>query len=115
MFARISAFTLLALPLLVTATDVLPHGGGDGSACSATGTVQCCESTKSVSLGPIQTLLGLLGVVISDLTADVSMTCSPITVLSVGRTECNNQVICCDNNSFNGLVALGCMPINISL
>ncbi len=47
MFARISTFTLLALPILATATVVLPRT--DGAACSATGTAQCCSSTQSVS------------------------------------------------------------------
>ncbi|KAK0434465.1 hydrophobin 2 [Armillaria borealis] len=115
MFARVSAFTLLALPLLATATVVLPRT--DGAACSATGTAQCCTSTQSSSnLSPsLTTLLGLLGVVISDLTANVGLTCTPITVLGVGDTQCNNQAVCCNNNNFNGAVALGCTPINIGL
>ncbi|PBK61817.1 fungal hydrophobin [Armillaria solidipes] len=115
MFARISTFTLLALPLLATATSVLPRT--NGAACSATGTAQCCDSTQSSSnLTPsVTTLLGFLGVVISDLTANVGLTCSPITVLGVGGTQCNNQVVCCNNNNFNGVVALGCTPINIGL
>ncbi len=48
MFARISTFTLLALSILATATAVLPRA--DGGACGASGTVQCCNSTQSVSL-----------------------------------------------------------------
>ncbi len=51
MFARISLTALLALPLLATAVHVLPRGGGEGVAC-ATGTVQCCDDTQSVSLPP---------------------------------------------------------------
>ncbi len=47
MFARISSFAVLLT--LATAT-VLPRNGGQGAACSATGTAQCCESTQSVSL-----------------------------------------------------------------
>ncbi|SJL14496.1 related to Hydrophobin-3 [Armillaria ostoyae] len=115
MFARISTFTFLALPLLATAAAVLPRT--DGAACSATGTAQCCESTQSPTnlSTPASALLGLLGVVIGDLTADVGLTCTPITVLGVGGTQCNNQVVCCNNNNFNGAVALGCTPINIGL
>ncbi len=51
MFARISTFTLLALPILATATAVLPRA--DGGACGASGTVQCCNSTQNVSLPPL--------------------------------------------------------------
>ncbi len=57
MFAHISFTALLALPLLATAT-VLPRGGGDGAACTATGTVQCCASTQSVSLAIFPLLIG---------------------------------------------------------
>ncbi len=91
MFARISVTALLALPLLATAT-VLPRGGGDGAACTATGTAQCCDTTQSVSLSsschyimqkltviiqptdltaPVSTLLGLFGVVVGQLTGNV--------------------------------------------
>ncbi|KAK0442718.1 hydrophobin 2 [Desarmillaria tabescens] len=115
MFARLSSFVLLALPLLATATAILPRD--DGAACSATGNAQCCDSTQSPTDldSGVQTLLGLLGVVIGDLTGDVGVTCTPITVLGVGGTECNNQVVCCDDSNFNGLVALGCTPFNIGL
>ncbi|KAK0434414.1 hydrophobin [Armillaria borealis] len=116
MFARISFTALLALPLLATAT-VLPRGGGDGAACTATGTVQCCASTQSPTdlSAPVSTLLGLLGVVVGQLTGNVGVSCSPITVIGVGGTQCNNQVVCCNNNNFNGLVSLGCTPINVGL
>ncbi|PBK84068.1 hypothetical protein ARMGADRAFT_943952, partial [Armillaria gallica] len=63
----------------------------------------------------VTTLLGLLGVVIGDLTANVGVTCSPISVIGVGGTQCNSQAVCCDNNNFNGLIALGCTPLNIGL
>ncbi|KAK0442705.1 hydrophobin 2 [Desarmillaria tabescens] len=112
MFARVSALTLLALPILATAT-VLPRA--DGAACSATGTAQCCATTQSPTSTIVQTLLGLLGIPIGSVTANVGLTCSPITVLGIGGTQCNNQVVCCDNNNFNGLVALGCTSINIGL
>ncbi|KAK0199589.1 hydrophobin 2 [Desarmillaria ectypa] len=112
MFARISTFTLLALPLLATATAIVPRA--DGAAC-ATGTAQCCSSTQSPSSSIVQTLLGLLGIPIGSVTADVGLTCSPITVLGIGGTQCSNQVVCCNNNNFNGVVALGCTPINIGL
>ncbi|KAK0212042.1 hydrophobin-251 [Armillaria fumosa] len=114
MFARISSFAVLLT--LATAT-VLPRGGGQGAACSATGTAQCCESTQNPSdLSPSTALLlGLLGVVVGDLTADVGLTCSPISVIGVGGTQCNNQVVCCDDNNFNGLIAIGCTPLNIGL
>ncbi|PBK84085.1 hydrophobin-263 [Armillaria gallica] len=110
MFARLSTFTLLALPLLATATAI-PR---DSGTC-ASGTAQCCSSVQSATSNPIQNLLGLLGIALGSLTGDVGLTCSPITVLGLGTNQCNNQVVCCQNNTFNGLIALGCNPINIGL
>ncbi|KAK0191772.1 hydrophobin [Armillaria mellea] len=96
---------------------VASASGGDGAACTATGTAQCCASTQSSTdlSAPVTTLLGLLGVVVGQLTGNVGLSCSPITVIGVGGTQCNNQVVCCDNNNFNGLVSLGCTPLNIGL
>ncbi|KAK0211969.1 fungal hydrophobin-domain-containing protein [Armillaria fumosa] len=99
-------------------SPVLPRGGsGNGAACGASGTVQCCDSTESASdlSASTVTLFGLLGVVVSDLTANVGVTCSPISVIGVGGTSCSSQTVCCENNSFNGVVALGCTPINVGL
>ncbi|KAK0184036.1 hydrophobin [Armillaria mellea] len=112
MFARISTFTLLALPILATATAVLPRA--DGAPC-ATGTTQCCNSLQSPTSTIAQILSGLLGVPIGSITADIGLTCSPITVIGLGGNQCSTQTVCCNNNNFNGVVALGCTPINIGL
>ncbi|PBK61822.1 fungal hydrophobin [Armillaria solidipes] len=117
MFAHISFTALLALPLLATATTIIPRGGGDGAACTATGTAQCCDSTQSPTdlTAPVVSLLGSLGVVVSQLTGNVGLSCTPITVIGVGGTQCSNQVVCCNDNNFNGVVSLGCTPLNIGL
>ncbi|KAK0212027.1 hydrophobin [Armillaria fumosa] len=84
------------------------------------------------NLGFTRGLLAVLGVVAGDLTADVGLTCSPISAIGIGGTNCNAQAVCCENNSFvsdsviqidstltfpdyNGVVALGCTPINVGL
>ncbi|KAG7441657.1 hydrophobin-251 [Guyanagaster necrorhizus] len=90
MFVRLSAFTLLALPLLATAT-VLPRQ----DTC-ASGSAQCCNS--------VQSYVHRSGV-----------TCSPITGIGAGGTDCSDQPVCCTDNSYNGVVALGCTPINVGL
>ncbi|PBK84066.1 fungal hydrophobin [Armillaria gallica] len=135
MFAHISFTSLLALPLLVTAglipsgilptglipaglipAGIIPSGGGEGAAC-ATGSAQCCGSTQSPTdlSAPVSTLLGLLGVVAGQLTGNVGVSCSPITVIGLGSNQCSDQVVCCDGNNFNGLVSLGCTPLNVGL
>ncbi|KAK0451544.1 hydrophobin [Armillaria borealis] len=114
MFARIYAlaFTLFfAMPLFVAGSAV-PRGGTAG--CT-TGAVQCCNSVQSTASNPVASLLGLLGIALGDAGANVGLTCSPISVIGVGGNACSAQTVCCEGNSFNGLIALGCTPINVGL
>ncbi|KAK0209398.1 hydrophobin 2, partial [Armillaria fumosa] len=112
-FARLSSCVLLALSPPASATAVVPRG--DGGSCCASGSAQCCDSVQSPSSNVVQFLLSLLGIPIGSVTTNVGVTCSPISVIGVDGTLCSNQVICCENNSFNGLIALGCTPINVGL
>ncbi|CAA7269621.1 unnamed protein product [Cyclocybe aegerita] len=63
-------------------------------------------------LGP---LLGILGLVINPINAIVGVTCSPIDVIGIGGNSCSAQPVCCQNNSFNGIIAIGCTPVNLNL
>ncbi|KAF8204696.1 hydrophobin-315 [Pholiota molesta] len=88
---------------------------GPSNQCN-TGTLQCCASTPTASDPSTAALLGLLGVVVvQDVTALVGVTCSPITGVGVSGTSCSEQPVCCTDNSFNGIIALGCTPININI
>ncbi|EJC98287.1 hydrophobin-315, partial [Fomitiporia mediterranea MF3/22] len=80
-----------------------------------TGPIQCCNSVTSPDDPAASTLLGLLGVVVQGVDVLVGITCSPISVIGVGGNSCNAQPVCCENNSFNGLIAIGCVPVNINL
>ncbi|TFK26941.1 fungal hydrophobin [Coprinopsis marcescibilis] len=82
--------------------------------CS-TGPIQCCNSVQQANVPAVSALLGLLGIVVNPITALVGLNCSPLTVIGIGGNQCNAQTVCCTNNSFNGLVAIGCTPINIGL
>ncbi|KAF9038662.1 fungal hydrophobin-domain-containing protein [Panaeolus papilionaceus] len=113
MFVK-SAF-VLALPLLAAAS-VLPRtdGSGPSNQCN-TGSLQCCNSTQLATSSSIAGLLGLLGVVVGSVTGLVGVTCSPISVVGISGNSCSAQPVCCTNNSFNGLIALGCTPVNLNL
>ncbi|KAF6756238.1 hydrophobin-251 [Ephemerocybe angulata] len=80
-----------------------------------TGPVQCCNSVQRADEPSVAKLLGLLGIVVQDVTIPIGVTCSPISVIGVPGNSCNAQPVCCTNNSFNGVVAIGCTPININL
>ncbi|KAJ3512144.1 hypothetical protein NLJ89_g3695 [Agrocybe chaxingu] len=66
-------------------------------------------------LSPVTLLLGLLGLVVQPINAIVGLTCNPISVIGIGGNSCTAQPVCCQNNSFNGLIAIGCTPVNLNL
>ncbi|KAL5480489.1 SC3_2 [Sanghuangporus weigelae] len=113
LFGILAVANALMLPSKTSATTPAPTSTPTGQ-CN-TGPVQCCNSVQPASSGIVTTLLGLLGVVLGDLNVDVGLTCSPLSVIGLGSGECNQTPVCCENNSFNGLIAIGCVPINISL
>ncbi|KAF9492384.1 hydrophobin, partial [Pleurotus eryngii] len=112
MFSRVIFCTFLILPLLAAATAI-PRT--DPAPSCSTGSLQCCNSLEDASNPIVGLLAGLLGIVLGPITAQVGLTCSPITVIGVGGTSCSAQTVCCTGNSFNGLIVVGCSPINISL
>ncbi|KDR79960.1 hypothetical protein GALMADRAFT_1171623 [Galerina marginata CBS 339.88] len=108
-FNAISALVLATLAAATVATSAPP-----ASQCN-TGSVQCCQSVQSASSPTAAGLLGLLGIAVGSVTGLVGVTCSPITAIGVGGNSCSAQPVCCSNNSFNGVVALGCTPVNLNL
>ncbi|PPQ78118.1 hypothetical protein CVT24_006419 [Panaeolus cyanescens] len=111
-------FKLATLAAISTASLAVasPTGGSSSPSnqCN-TGELQCCNSLQAANSSAISGLLGLLGIVVGDITALVGVNCSPISVIGIGGNSCTAQPACCTNNSFNGLVALGCSPINLNL
>ncbi|KAF8055412.1 hydrophobin-251 [Lyophyllum atratum] len=102
MLARISIAILLALPLLAAAG---PHGKS----------TSCCNSVQNADDKSVAGILGFLGVAVQGLTGQVGLTCNPISGIGIGGNSCASQPVCCTDNSFNGVIALGCSPINVNL
>ncbi|PBK62624.1 fungal hydrophobin [Armillaria solidipes] len=101
--------TTVSTTATITATPI------PASQCS-TANMQCCNALERADSTPVGVILGLLGVVLQDLEALVGITCSPISIVGVGQgAQCANQAVCCQNNTFNGLIAIGCVPIIIQL
>ncbi|OJT01979.1 Fruiting body protein SC3 [Trametes pubescens] len=110
MFSRAIALTFAALPLLAVATP-LEARNAPASDCS-TGALQCCESTTTAGSKSASALLGLLGIVVQDVTAIVGLDCTPITVVGVGAgSSCSANAVCCEDNSVGGLISIGCVPV----
>ena len=83
---KLAAVSAIAFATLATAT---PTGTGGGSTpppagqCN-TGEAQCCNSVQAANTPSAAALLGLLGIVLQDVTALVGITCSPLSVIGVG-------------------------------
>ncbi|KAF8871121.1 fungal hydrophobin-domain-containing protein [Infundibulicybe gibba] len=126
MLSRISFVTLSALAVLATATNhpvtttvtvTAPAPTGTSipaSQCNVSG-LQCCNSVGAANSSAVSGILALLGVVVQDVTALVGVTCSPITAAGIAGNQCSAQPVCCSNNDFHGVVAIGCTPINVNL
>ncbi|KAJ2921090.1 hypothetical protein H1R20_g16002, partial [Candolleomyces eurysporus] len=114
MFARLSAVTIaLALAIPMVLATPAPLVSRTESACN-TGSMQCCQKTVQGGSPTASTLAALLGIT-GSVGEVLGMNCMPINVLGVGGNSCSQQTVCCTNNNFNGVVALGCTPINVGL
>lgn len=80
MFSKLSILFLASVAVLAVAT---PAPAESPSACS-TGDLQCCEQTGSATDPGFASVLTGLGVNVQDIDALVGLTCSPITVSSLG-------------------------------
>ncbi|KJA29738.1 hypothetical protein HYPSUDRAFT_31724 [Hypholoma sublateritium FD-334 SS-4] len=115
-FSQLTTMSALALATLAAATPARRSSpsSSPSNQCN-TGSLQCCSSVQQADSPAAATELGLLGVVVQDVTALVGLTCTPVTIIGVSGTSCSAQPVCCTDNSFNGVIALGCTPININL
>ncbi|EJF63708.1 fungal hydrophobin [Dichomitus squalens LYAD-421 SS1] len=112
MFPRVAAFALVALPLLAAATPL--EGRGEPASSCSTGPVQCCNTVTTASDPAAAGILGLLGIVLQDLTVAVGLSCSPISVIGVGTgNACSANAVCCQDNSLGGLISIGCVPVTL--
>ncbi|KIM39608.1 hypothetical protein M413DRAFT_447084 [Hebeloma cylindrosporum] len=80
-----------------------------------TGAIQCCDQVEAADHHDVIELLALTGAITEGADTLVGMTCSPMTTLATGAgSSCSAEPVCCSNNSFNGVIAIGCTPINIA-
>lgn len=109
----LTSVVTLALAAVAVQSSTVPAKRG-GESCS-TGPVQCCNSVKKKDDPSLTSTYESLGITVQDVTGDVGVTCSPITVVGAGGTSCSGQTVCCSNNTYNGVIAIGCTTININV
>ncbi|KAF9493696.1 hydrophobin 3 [Pleurotus eryngii] len=83
------------------------------SSCN-TESVKCCNSSEDAHTFKENVLAALIPIEIGEITGKVYSQCSPIVGL-IGGTSCSGQTVCCENAKFNGVVNIGCTPINVAL
>ncbi|KAI0808139.1 fungal hydrophobin-domain-containing protein [Fomes fomentarius] len=86
-----------------------------GGQCN-TGQMQCCDTVADSHSAEMSSIISSLGIKLPDAVGLAGTSCSPIDVLALGSgTECNQKPVCCTNNTYQGLINIGCVPINIEL
>ncbi|KAF8838083.1 hydrophobin [Paxillus ammoniavirescens] len=107
MFARV--FALLPLALLASASHLEAR-----DQCN-TGSISCCNQVQSAQQASgLLTQLGLAAVAAAA-GGNVGLTCTPVTIIGTGSgCDATQQPVCCTGNQFNGLVNVGCTPINVN-
>ncbi|KIM84787.1 hypothetical protein PILCRDRAFT_817585 [Piloderma croceum F 1598] len=107
MFAK----TLVAVSFAALAVAV-PTGG---SKQCETSKQNCCKSVQQAGNPDPAFLAGLLDLILP-IDAQVGLTCSPISVVGTGSGCAESQTpVCCNENKFNGLINIGCTPIQALL
>ncbi|KIK80821.1 hypothetical protein PAXRUDRAFT_157609 [Paxillus rubicundulus Ve08.2h10] len=88
----------------------------DGHSQCTTGQIVCCNDLKSAdAVANLSSITGLLATE-AGLFGNVGVRCSTLTVIGEGKScIANQQPLCCLDNNYNGLVSLGCSPINAML
>ncbi|KAG2153624.1 hydrophobin [Suillus bovinus] len=107
MFARFFAVVFLAA--LAVATPLTLRDGQ----CN-TGNVQCCESATTTSEYNASARRNGLAELPTTLSGYVGQSCTPLGIAALSSgASCRQQPMCCSNNQMNGVVNVGCTPINI--
>ncbi|KAF5310857.1 hypothetical protein D9619_007853 [Psilocybe cf. subviscida] len=109
---KLAALSTLAVATLAAATPT--KRDSPTNQCN-TGSIQCCNSIQPSNSAQATTLLGLVGAVVKDVTVKVGITCSPLSAIGIASNSCTAQPTCCTGNNFNGVIVIGCSPININL
>ncbi|KIM84788.1 hypothetical protein PILCRDRAFT_369141 [Piloderma croceum F 1598] len=105
------AKTVIAVSFAALAVAVPTGSTGQ---CS-TAKQNCCKQVQEASDPDTNSLLGLLGIV-ADVQGLVGLSCSPLSVVGISSGCAETQTpVCCNNNEFNGLINIGCTPINLGL
>jgi len=109
MFSKVALFIAASMAVFVAAAPTAP-----GSQACSTGPVQCCNQVHKKDSSEFALFHGLLPIGLQDVTGSLALDCSPLSVVGLGGNSCSAQTVCCQDNTFNGLINVGCTPINLN-
>ncbi|KAF9240421.1 hydrophobin [Melanogaster broomeanus] len=101
MFARLFAVASLAALAVASPHSSLP--------VTATLVLSAAATPSRVSLNELFAVAGLASV-LAGVTGPVGLNCVPV----ISADSCQQQPVCCTGNNYNGLVNVGCSPINVN-
>ncbi|EAU87858.1 hypothetical protein CC1G_01505 [Coprinopsis cinerea okayama7 len=111
MFAK-TLFALTSISAIFVSVAAIPSG----APTCATGPIQCCERVYESQTTETSLLTDLLGLNLDGLLGGIATGCSPLSVVGIGGgNKCAHRPVCCTDNKFNGLVNVGCVPVNVNL
>ncbi|KIK62254.1 hypothetical protein GYMLUDRAFT_242934 [Collybiopsis luxurians FD-317 M1] len=111
------AYLTAALATIASATPTSLTARGQGGQCipssdCSTGPVQCCDTSSVAGSSVVGSLISTialgLGITIPSGTL-VGLTCTNV----VSGGTCNSQAVCCNDNSHNSLISIGCVPVQL--
>nr|AHZ18298.1 hydrophobin 2 [Tricholoma vaccinum] len=106
MFSKV-VFFVAAMAAFVAATPI----PGTSGQCN-TGPVQCCNSVYQSQSAESALIASIVGLNLQGITGSIGTQCSPISAVGVGSNH-SQQPVCCENNNYNGLIVVGCSPVNL--
>jgi len=109
MFSKLAALFVAAFMAVFVVALPSPQ---ISNSCNG-GSAYCCNSSQPATSKGSQSKTGVGAIVPAAVSAGI--TCTPINILALSGESCTSQTICCDNNTYSGLVDAGCNPINANL
>jgi len=89
-----------------------PKPSGSPSPCTSGTSAQCCDKLTQAKDPMASLLLGLYDIVV-DVEESVALECSPLSAFDIRNKNCGGQCVCCQHNSFDGVIAVGCSILNL--
>ncbi|KAH0835695.1 Prefoldin subunit-domain-containing protein [Lanmaoa asiatica] len=116
MFSRISAFLAITIAAATVASARMErhvHVRRDNTASQCdTGDVKCCNSITNAS--SIASILNILSYSY-DPADSVAIDCTPLNIYGAGEAAaCQQQPVCCSNNTYRGFINIGCSPMDLN-